>query len=316
MAYDPYGTNQLEQSNTPTLGSIASTYLNPVNVLGGIYTSIPSVWDTEKGIWSPINFNQMKEQWTNAFFKDKMSKATKKNAAKVIGKQFSVNWRKIPEAIKNTVSLNPWGGFRVATGNLTKISKIQEKISALDKGILKKDLSSFQQTVKKAESLKNSLKDLEYQGGLGTASKIHLKSELKERVASLNEARKKLRSESAPVRAGFKKRNKLLSELRFRKAGKWAVRGAKAGSIVGWSMLAWDIGTAIATPLLNSSVQLLGNAINSFENRFMPEMGGKLQMSYLSYGAATERQRAIQGMSKAYINGRSAFGSEGAMYHQ
>ena len=46
----------------------------------------------------------------------------------------------------------------------------------------------------------------------------------------------------------------------------------------------------------------------------MPEMG-KLTSSYLSYGASTERQRAVRAISKGYINGRSAYGQEAAYMH-
>lgn len=110
-----------------------------------------------------------------------------------------------------------------------------------------------------------------------------------------------------------------LSSLRTAKRtaflGRTALRAAKVGSYVGAAMLAWDIASIVAAPLAQAGMNIINSAANTFQSRYMPEMGGQLQLSYLSQGAATERQRSIQAISKAYINGRSAFGSEGSMMH-
>jgi hypothetical protein len=294
MAYtDPYSSN--EPAQQLGFGDVVGA-LNPISLTTTAYTSIPSVWSTTKGIWTPINLNQKvwKTQLRNVFTKDKFDIKNK-----LIGKKFAVNWKKIPEAIKNTFSLNPWGGFRIGQDYL------QTDFTKKAAGRLK----SSEEFMAKSKLLGEEWERLNLPGQL-----------YKGKHKMPKEVREKARSEfmSTRVRA-LREKDKvapLLKMAKTQKLAKWAITGAKAGSIIGAVTLAWDISSAVASPLLNSSVQLLGNAINTFENRFMPEMGGRLQQSYLSYGAATERQRAISAMSKAYINGRSAFGSEGQLYHQ
>jgi hypothetical protein len=95
----------------------------------------------------------------------------------------------------------------------------------------------------------------------------------------------------------------------------WGIRADKVGTAVGLAMFACDVGTMIAKPLAQTAMGAIERMASEYSNRFMPEMGGQLQLSYLSQGAATERQRSIQAISKSYINGRSAFGSEGSMMH-
>lgn len=100
------------------------------------------------------------------------------------------------------------------------------------------------------------------------------------------------------------------------KLAKFGLGAAKAGSYIGLAMLAWDITAAVVKPAAQLGMNVLNNVAMEYQQRFMPEMGGQLQLSYLSQGAVTERQRAISAISKAYINGRSAFGSEGSLMHQ
>jgi hypothetical protein len=69
-------------------------------------------------------------------------------------------------------------------------------------------------------------------------------------------------------------------------------------------------------PVGRSIINQTNSIMERVSNRFMPEMGGHLNAAYLSYGSATERQRAISAISKGYINGRSAYGSEASLIHQ
>jgi hypothetical protein len=66
----------------------------------------------------------------------------------------------------------------------------------------------------------------------------------------------------------------------------------------------------VVKPLAQAAIGALNNIATEYQNRFMPEMGGQLALSYMSQGAYTERQRAIQSISKSQINGRSALGQE------
>jgi hypothetical protein len=99
-------------------------------------------------------------------------------------------------------------------------------------------------------------------------------------------------------------------------AAKVGLSAGKVVSMVGAAMFAWDMISMVGEPLGRAAIRTLDNTLTEYNNRFMPETGGRLELSYLSQGAATERQRAIQAISKSYINGRSAFGSEASYMHQ
>lgn len=105
----------------------------------------------------------------------------------------------------------------------------------------------------------------------------------------------------------------ILSKARALRFGTIAGKGI---SWIGLGALAWDLTQAIGQPVGAWAIKSVDQALEKFNNRFQVEMGGELQMSYLSRGAATERQRALNAMSKSYINGRSAFGQEAQFSHK
>lgn len=107
-----------------------------------------------------------------------------------------------------------------------------------------------------------------------------------------------------------------LSKAAIRTPLKLALGAGKAVSIVGAAMFAWDIIKMVGEPLGAAAMQGAYNYAEQLNNRFMPEMGGNLSVAYLSRGAATERQRAIQAMSRASMTGRSAFGQEAMLMHR
>lgn len=90
---------------------------------------------------------------------------------------------------------------------------------------------------------------------------------------------------------------------------------AKGFAMIGAASLLWDVTQAVAQPIGNLLVHEGNRIMDNFHARFMPELGGRLAMSYMTTGAATERQRAVSAISKAYINGRSAFGQEAVYSH-
>lgn len=94
--------------------------------------------------------------------------------------------------------------------------------------------------------------------------------------------------------------------------GMFAMKGFAA---IGLVSTMWDITQMIGQPIGNLLVNEANRVMNNFHARFMPELGGRLAMSYMTTGAATERQRAVSAISKAYINGRSAFGQEAVYSH-
>ncbi|MCK9429421.1 MAG: hypothetical protein M0R17_05415 [Candidatus Omnitrophica bacterium] len=91
---------------------------------------------------------------------------------------------------------------------------------------------------------------------------------------------------------------------------KGALGVAKVGSTIGLGLLAIDLASMVAKPLAQAAIGTLNNLATEYQNRFMPEMGGQLALSYLSQGAYTERQRAIQSISRSSLNARSALGQE------
>lgn len=90
----------------------------------------------------------------------------------------------------------------------------------------------------------------------------------------------------------------------------------RAVSFIGLADIAWSVSKAVAEPLGRLMVNASDAFLNDWSNRFLPEMGGGLQPGFLTMGAATERQRALQAISKAHINGRSALGQEAQLYHR
>lgn len=100
-----------------------------------------------------------------------------------------------------------------------------------------------------------------------------------------------------------------------RTLGKWGLRAGKGVAAIGMVQTMWEIAKLVGEPIGQAAVNNLNTALTTFNDRFDPEMGGRLALSYLSHGAATERQRALSAMSKAGINGRSAFGQEAKYQH-
>ena len=78
----------------------------------------------------------------------------------------------------------------------------------------------------------------------------------------------------------------------------------------------WDSINFLMEPMGRAAVQGIDTAFNMYESVSKPELGGQLVLSYLSHGAATERQRAISAISKSHINGRSNFGQEAKFIHR
>lgn len=105
-------------------------------------------------------------------------------------------------------------------------------------------------------------------------------------------------------------------------SAKWGMRVAKFGvlagktvSFIGLASIAWDISKMVAEPLGRGIVGSVNSILNTYSERYNLDIGGKLSLGYLSQGAATERQRAIDAISRSHINGRSIMGSEASMMH-
>lgn len=90
----------------------------------------------------------------------------------------------------------------------------------------------------------------------------------------------------------------------------------KIGSVVGAGMFLWELTQAIGEPVGRALMNDVNSGLTAWENRFTPEVGGRLSYDYLTRGAATERQRAIQKMDQSQINGRTYLGNESSYIHQ
>jgi len=90
---------------------------------------------------------------------------------------------------------------------------------------------------------------------------------------------------------------------------------AKGAAIYNIGSLMYEGINMVANPIGRAAVDSVNSAFNTFASYTKPELGGTLNMGFVSYGAATERQRAIQAISKSRINGRSMLGQEAAYMH-
>jgi len=97
---------------------------------------------------------------------------------------------------------------------------------------------------------------------------------------------------------------------------KAGILGMKGFAYYQVGKLMWDAINFIMEPVGRASVQAVDSAFRAYESVPQIEMGGSISMAYLTHGAATERQKSINAISKAHINGRSAFGSEAGLMHK
>ena len=101
--------------------------------------------------------------------------------------------------------------------------------------------------------------------------------------------------------------------------GKITMRGAmlagKMNAYAATASLAYSAINAVANPIAQASVNAIDQTFASLQSMANPEIGGRLELGFLSQGAATERQRAVQAISKSRINGRSMMGNEAQYMH-
>lgn len=316
MAYDPYMSEEQEQGKP----------FNPFSPAGWLwaqYSLNPITYSASKGLWSPIGWRKGK---FSEFYK-KVSRAPG-------------FWGKTKTAWKERRLIGPkhiGGPWLQETG---AISALREQIG--------NDLTRLyaQNKLKLSRNMKGKLVDAILGWGSKKTQKIEgagfvmtktpgtfgqelydilLKTEGMPRTTIAREATKKIIPEivsrmettiagsTVLQKARRSMAKKTTWELLAGKGARSALRLARFGSWVGLSFLIKDVAMMIGEPIGRVLINRTDQILQQFDERFMPEIGGKLMTSYLSYGAATERQRAVQAISKAYINGRSAYGQE-AMY--
>jgi len=99
--------------------------------------------------------------------------------------------------------------------------------------------------------------------------------------------------------------------------------GMRAGVAIGKGFAYYQIASLMYStaqmafePLGRKAISTIDSIFNAKTQIGVPELGGNLPMQYLTRGAATERQRALQAIQKSRLNARQAMGNEGQLYHQ
>lgn len=314
--YNAYGEQNLES----TIGGEILSYLTPGTMIAA-YGVTPGLWDTKKGIKVPFIGGNIKKNLSRTGQYLRVSAGHFKRKGLIGGVGASVG------LLKNYVGGGFWAGQRTLTKGKTAQSAIEQLQDGLYKNLRSNPAYTKAQAGQKAASIaenyvKNyapnrrayqaSIRESGIKNGKVGSYKINLKSYgLNYKDFNLAEnTRKQL----------WGKVNKIgPTTAKAAAAGKVfgaAVKLGKAVSVVGAIGLVWDLTQAIMMPVGKAVVNKTSQKLQEYENRFMTETGGQLNIDYLSRGAATERQRAIDAISKAHINGRSAFGNEAAYMHQ
>jgi hypothetical protein len=129
---------------------------------------------------------------------------------------------------------------------------------------------------------------------------------------------------TSKVASGIDKSAAVVSKAPWKSFAKTAFRGTvKAGVAVGkgfayyeMAKLAFSTANYLFQPLGRAAFAAMDAGLNKLESIATPELGGQLSMSYISQGAATERQRALAAISKSRLNARSAMGGEASYIHR
>lgn len=322
--YDPYGSEQ-GLSLGQTVKDFATSPIR-LSTYAGFYTSWPGMWSPSKGVFVPYIGKRLEEGGWKAVGTGIKSLATRnyteRGFAGVVRGTFSLGKDILSRAASFGMSSNAGGGFwgekLFSEGGVRVPKGIDFDYSSthaayVRKLLLKKEKQTANlaaewgvKRAKGASKISQTILEAYNKGDymLSGKSIFEQASRLTERsqrfATKAVSASGKYTIKAMPTRVGL---------LKF---GAGVMKGA---SFVGGAMMAWDFVSMVGIPLGRAAIRGLDNVMGEYQRRFMPEMGGRLEMSYLSKGAATERQRSINAISKSYINGRSAFGEEARYLH-
>jgi hypothetical protein len=323
MAYDPYS----QMNEQPKMGPSAAEALNPVNWVIWKYKYDPRAYSFNKGLWMPFGKGIARDNMLKniprigEYYKasraagDSMYKIGSNMAKKGIGG----NWFLGEKFLENSVaresmkrSLNSNLGtvanemLAGSTLNLGKKHRVSKAISTYLGEALEQEGSVTGVLTQKAVE--------ERLIGLG-GKKVGMADDAWK--ASVNKFMSGDRLQKAVNLSGPEKFIGQLGTTGFKRRAAW--RGAMLlgkGIAIGatlWGV--YDMAKMVAEPVGRYIVDNANRVASAYANRYMPEMGGKIALSYMSSGAATERQRAVEAISRSYINGRSAIGQEASFAH-
>jgi len=327
MAYDPYGQIPSDQSQVG-VGDLAGQALNPINWYMWRYQYDPRVWSIRKGLQLPFG-EAIRNRGIGASF----TRAGR--LGKLVG-----NKRMGP--IKATKDL--FGGeFFLGEKMFQNIGAQIGAQRSLRKGLrlnvtekLAKTNMTRAQQYRLSKVVGDSLEGvLDNAGSLSNLTQKQINDRLLDMDAKFfkqmgassddffNMVRKGAFSTDDVARvtkaAGAEKFLGKLSTTNFKRFARYGARGVlTAGKVVagvGAVMGMWDMAKMIGEPVGRYLVENTNRLAQAYQDRYAPELGGKIALSYMTGSAATERQRAIQAISRSYMNGRSAIGNEAQYLH-
>lgn len=305
--YDPYGQQQ------PTTGDVVKDFVTSpfrVSTYTAMYGTMPMMWSPSKGIYLP----GVGRTFQHGF----------KSGIKSIGSAVSNMYKAGGGGVRGAVSAT-WGVGKKGFGKAMRFGLGAKAGGGYIGGTFLKQASLAQELYDDVFS--QVLSRAQKAGASGAAARSTAAKAAERALEKVPSGAKRISSRAAGQHlgrvnikkkflTGLKGADNLVNKRLLGKLAKFGLGAAKVGSVIGGVLLTKDLIEMVGVPLGRAAVQTLDNTFTRYQERFMPEMGGQLELSYLSRGAATERQRAVQAISKAYINGRSAIGNEAQYIHQ
>jgi hypothetical protein len=293
--------NQEQQTN-PIKDFITSPI--KIGTYASMYATLPSMWNTQKGVWVPgIGRTLESRGLAKSLGRGiRMGGTTIRRYGKTKGSAMIAG-----ETAKRVFSFGYRGGGYVGGKVLNvknNIGRIEERIasSSLRVGFSEEDVKRISSHLSKSGKRRLPRK---MRTGKGMDEILFQKSVYEK---TLHREKRRLSKYERLL-----SRNK--QSLKLAKMAKIGIGVGKAASIVGLAMFTYDMATMIGEPLGNMAMKAVDNMYTKYKERFMPETGGQLQLSYLSQGAYTERQKALQAISKSNLNARSGLGNEASEVH-
>ena len=308
---------QAYQDKQESSSIIKDLVISPVSAQAWMYGHMPSMWSGTEGVHVPISMKY----------------------AKTVGRAVKEAWGKkrygaaAGNSLKMLGALRPFGfgGSRVlAFKNYEdQVAHLKEGVSSMTRGKarLEKKIRQMHKPIAQAKKAGLAAKQVWKNRPMARLDLYPSdKAEWVKKGAKWGAEEAKFAKRAAGVHKKIdslvghrqtliKKLNNYKTLSVARGATKFAIRGAKMVSMFGATMFALDMAKMIGEPVGRAIMSEIDMAAQKWNDRFLPEMGGELQMSYLTRGAATERQRALNAMSKSQITGRSGFGQEAKYAH-
>lgn len=329
-SYDPYigEVPQQVMQDAASVGSIARDAINPLNWVKWKYQYDPTTYGglgLSKGLWTPFGKNisstgGMKGLFTgkNTIF-DTYKSIYSKSAEKGFGSIYN--------AINQTFRQRIGGASRIGA-DIVPAGRKAAKNSRIFKRQIEKDIS---RRIKGSAGYR-----IGKQMGAELEDMIILhngripKDVLENYITAKSKSELVSKAGLAPEKfSRIARTTSLAGQDTARKLGIHKATGAglksagmRIGMLAGKAFAAyglvstmWDLTKMAGEPIGRYLIENANRVATEIGQKYSPEMGGKIAMSYMTTGAATERQRAVEAISRSYINGRSALGNEAQYLH-